>query len=932
MNRQLTSCAILIVALVQSASFAADAATPEPSTVPSAKPNIIVILADDLGYGDVNCYGAKTEHLKTPNIDRLAAEGIRFTDGHSASSVCTPSRCSLLTGDYAYRHPRGSGILPGNAPLFIDTHVFTLPGMFKAKGYATGFVGKWHLGLGAVGGTIDWNGEIKPGPNEIGFDEAFFIPATGDRVPTVFVRNHKVENLDPKDPITVSYKGRIGNEPTGISHPELATVLLGKKNEGHLDAITKGVSRIGFMTGGTSALWTDQDISDTLLSETVHFLEKSKEKPFFLYLATHGIHEPRIPHPRFAGKSGAGTYGDHILELDDLVGQLLAQLKRLNLDDNTLIVFSSDNGGSTEGGNGRYDYGARGNRQGHLICGMLRGGKGNVFEGGTRVPFIVRWPAQVPAGKVSPALVSQTDLVASFARLLDTRLPENAARDSVDVLDALLGKSDSGRQELLEHPMGGFHGSALRQGNWKFINGQLYDLSNDLSEKKNLAKEQPDRVKTMATRLKELQSATPVALARPTAAQVAWQDLDLGILFCYDAYVYEDGRVEYPNPAKVLADPNAYANMQNPVKFNTDQWLEVAKSMGANHAIFTAKHWLSFCHWQSDANPYSMKILKWRNGKGDMVKEFTDSCRKYGLAAGLFTEASEDVRLSVHKYKVTKNSPLSQAEYDRMVTGELEELCTQYGPLCEIWYDMREGPYTAPFRAIMNKHQPGAVFYGPDYRWGGGSEDGQVNYPCWATADANTWDPKLLRNGDVTSTNWRPARADAPLRGSKGVHDWYWHPNREHGVDSLEKLQKMYYNCVGRNAKLIIGLTPDRDGLIPAPDAARCKEFGVWLEKTFSGKPLAETSGNRRDFTLEIPADITTPVAHIVLQEDIRHGERVRTFTVEEALADGTWKQLCAGSCIGHKFIAPVSSTARKFRLHITESIGDPQIRSFQIR
>ena len=324
-------------------------------------------------------------------------------------------------------------------------------------------------------------------------------------------------------------------------------------------------------------------------------------------------------------------------------------------------------------------------------------------------------------------------------------------------------------------------------------------------------------------------AAPEAGLAKPTAAQAAWQDLDFGILFCYDAYVYENGRVEYPNPSKVLADPHAYANLQNPQKFDTDQWLEVAKSMGAKYAIFTAKHWLGFCHWQSDANPYSMKILQWRDGKGDMVKSFTDSCRKYGLPAGLFTEASESVQLSVHKYKVTPKSPLTQAEYDRMVTGELEELCTKYGPLCEVWYDMREGPYTEPFRAIMSKHQPGAVFYGPDYRWGGGKEDGQVAYPCWATFSWVPLDLKLLRTGDVNSTNWCPARADAPLRYRNGVHDWYWHPNREHGVATLEQLQAMYYGSVGRNAKLIIGLTPDRDGLIPAPDAARCKEFGDWL-------------------------------------------------------------------------------------------------------
>ena len=368
-------------------------------------------------------------------------------------------------------------ILPGDAPLTFAPDSCTLPAMFKQQGYTTGVVGKWHLGLGNPKpgdpkvADINWNDVIKPGPNEIGFDESFIIPGTGDRVPTVFIRNGRVVGLDPADPITVSYKQRIGNEPTAISNPELATVLLGKKGEHHSDAITEGVSRIGFMTGGKAALWKDQDISDTLLAESVRFIEKSKDKPFFLYLATHGIHEPRIPHPRFVGKSGCGTYGDVILELDDLVGQLLANLKRLNLDDNTLIVFSSDNGGGTEGGTGRYDYGKGADRKGHRINGVLRGGKGNTYEGGTRVPFIVRWPGKVPAGKVSPALISQTDLLASFAKLTGFALPDDAAADSVELLDALLGKSETGRKELIEHQFYGTRGCALRQGNWKFING-----------------------------------------------------------------------------------------------------------------------------------------------------------------------------------------------------------------------------------------------------------------------------------------------------------------------------------------------------------------------------------------------------------------------------------------------------------------------------
>lgn len=469
-------------------------------------PNVIVLLTDDLGYNDTGCYGATPEHVRTPHIDRLAGQGIRFTDGHAASSVCTPSRYSLLTGQYAFRNKLGSSILPGDAPLSIKPGSYTLPQMFHLRGYVTGFVGKWHLGLGAGGQSIPWNGQIKPGPEEVGFDETFYFPATGDRVPTVFVRNHRVVNLDPRDPITINYRHRIGNEPTGVTDPDLATVLRYLEGHGHADAITNGVTRIGFMTGGKSALWKDEQMSDTLTGEAVGFLERHRGKPFFLYFATHGIHEPRVPAPRFRGRSGAGKYGDFIEELDDSVGRVLAALDRLQLADNTLFIFSSDNGGCSWMG---YDYGKRAGLNGHKVNGILRGEKGSIWEGGTREPFIVRWPGHAPAGMVSPALVSQTDLLASLARLIGARLPDGEAADSIDVLDALLGKSQTGRHELVEHRYGvAEKACALRQDNWKWIDGQLYDLAHDVSEQHDLAREQPDRAHVMAARLKELYHAS----------------------------------------------------------------------------------------------------------------------------------------------------------------------------------------------------------------------------------------------------------------------------------------------------------------------------------------------------------------------------------------------------------------------------------------
>ena len=421
------------------------------------KPNIVLIYADDVGYGDLSCYGASQVH--TPNLDKLAGSGVRFTNVHASSATCTPSRYSLMTGEYAWRKP-GTAILPGDAALIINPGRPTLPSMLKQQGYATGAVGKWHLGLG--NGNIDWNGDIQPGPNEIGFDYSFIIPATGDRVPCVFVENHRVANLDPKDPIRVSYTTPFPGEPTGKANPELLKM---HPSHGHDQAIVNGISRIGYMTGGKSALWVDENIADVLTAKATGFIEKNKTNPFFLYFATHDIHVPRVPNPRFAGQTNMGPRGDAIAELDWTVGQVLAALDRHRLTDHTILMFSSDNGPVVDDG---YRDQAVEKLGAHKPAGPLRGGKYSNFDGGTRVPFMLRWPGEparrggvlnesqknrtlprrvaggftgVKPDSVSHALISQVDLLSSFASLTGARLTDDAAPDSVNVLPALLGQS-----------------------------------------------------------------------------------------------------------------------------------------------------------------------------------------------------------------------------------------------------------------------------------------------------------------------------------------------------------------------------------------------------------------------------------------------------------------------------------------------------------
>lgn len=463
-------------------------------------PNVIIILVDDLGYGDVGCYGALPEHVVTPNLDMLARDGVRFTDAHSPSAVCTPSRYSMLTGEYAFRNRKAWGIINGTAPLAIRPGSFTMPLMFKQHGYTTGLVGKWHLGLAGGDDDIDWNGTVRPGPLEVGFDAAFYMPSTGDRVPTVLIRNHRVVGLDPADPIQVSYREKIGDEPTGAENPDQATVLLGNPR-GHDKTITMGVSRMGWMSGGKTALWKDDELTDRLNDEAVRFIRENRDKPFFLYFAPHGIHEPRITAKRFIGRSGAGVYGDMIIELDESIGLIMETLDELGLTGETLLLVSSDNGGSPNDLRA-YQYGERAELNGHQPNGILRGQKYQLWEGGTRVPMLVRWPGHAQAGTVSSALISLMDLPASFARLIGSELPVGAAQDSQDLLDVLLGISNTGREEWVVHAQG--EQCALRQGNWKWVDGHLFDLSVDLGEQNDLATQFPERARRMETRLKEI--------------------------------------------------------------------------------------------------------------------------------------------------------------------------------------------------------------------------------------------------------------------------------------------------------------------------------------------------------------------------------------------------------------------------------------------
>jgi len=474
------------------------------------KPNIVVIYVDDLGYGDLSCYGA-TE-VQTPNVDKLANGGIRFTDGHCSAATCTPSRFSLLTGTYAFR--KNASVLPGDAPMLITPDMPTLPGMLQQNGYKTAVIGKWHLGLGD--GDVNWNDKITPGPLEIGFDYSYLIPATGDRVPCVLVENHHVVGLDKEDPIEVSYKAKIGNDPTGIENYDM--LRYGADNE-HAKTIVNGVSRIGYMSGGNAARWRDETVPYQMLQKARAFIDENKEEPFFMYFAFHDIHVPRLPDHRFEGSTNMGPRGDAIVQMDWITGELINHLEKLGIDENTLIFFSSDNGPVLDDGYVDDAYERLGK---HKPAGPFRGGKYSAYEAGTRVPTIMYWPAEIKPG-VSDALVNQIDLYASLAGLIGHQLGDDEAPDSFDFSQAFTGQSDQGREIMLEEA----YAFSLRMGNYKYIHPsnstavkwidyvkniqsgvskspQLYDLSKDKGEHRNIAESNKKIVKQMQAELSKI--------------------------------------------------------------------------------------------------------------------------------------------------------------------------------------------------------------------------------------------------------------------------------------------------------------------------------------------------------------------------------------------------------------------------------------------
>ncbi|MBA4147584.1 MAG: arylsulfatase [Verrucomicrobia bacterium] len=449
------------------------------------RPNIVVILADDLGWGSVGCYG--DTRLQTPHIDRLAKEGRLFRNAYATGSVCSPTRYALMTGRYYWRTSMKDGlVLPGNGPLHIETNRTTLASVIKSKGYQTAVIGKWHLGLGA-NSKVDWNAPLAPGPRAIGFDYFYGLAANYGNPPNLYIENETLLGVEPGKKIVV---GSEGDEQEALQVVRIA-----------------------------------DDVMNKLTDKCVEWIGKNKKTPFFLYYAPIAVHEPITPAAKFTG-SPFGKYGDFIHELDWSVGEILKALDQYKLADNTLVIFTSDNGGVAHLNN---PSAGAAMKAGLAINGPFKGGKHDIYEGGLRAPFLVRWPGRVAAGSVCDDIVSMSDLVATTSSILKASLPKEYSEDSVDVSGSFFGKGKPARDVIVLQDSTSTY--AVRQGKWKLIErenpsalqprseqhrnklmqrrkgapteDELFNLELDPSESKNVAPAHPEIVKRLRVLLSE---------------------------------------------------------------------------------------------------------------------------------------------------------------------------------------------------------------------------------------------------------------------------------------------------------------------------------------------------------------------------------------------------------------------------------------------
>jgi len=903
-----------------------------------ARPNIVLILADDLGIGDLGCYNPDSK-IPTPRLDSIARAGIRFTDAHSPSAVCTPTRYAILTGRYAWRTRLKRWTLNGYSRALIDPERMTIASMLKAKGYRTACIGKWHLGLGS-GKQTDYANPLEPGPNAYGFDRFFGIPASLDMPPYVYVEDTRC---------AVAPTGRIERS----AHR--------RRNGG-------GFWRAGPIAPG----FKHEDVLPTLAEKAVTWIEecgRDGERPFFLYFPLTAPHTPWVPTPAFQGKTEVGHYGDFTAQVDHVVGRIVDTLDRTGAARNTLLIVTSDNGSHWP----RSDIERWGHRA-NLDC---RGQKADIWEGGHRIPFLVHWPGVVAPGTVSDQTICLADLFRTVAGVVGTEVPENAGEDSYDLLPVLRGEAAAPiRDEIVHHSGDGMF--AVRRGRWKLIlgrgsggftpprrvtpkkgepAGQLYDLVEDPAETTNRYGAKPKVVAELTARLDRIREQgrsvpTEAALRRaarvtPSPRQVAWQELELTcfVHFSINTFTDREWGTGRESPARF-----------NPTELDADQWVGVCKEAGMKLLILTCKHHDGFCLWPTKTTEHSVRHSPFRDGKGDVVKEVADACRRHGIKFGVYLSPWD------------RHDPRYGSDaYNDVYKVQLRELLTSYGEITEVWWDgaCGEGPngrrqvYDWPgYIALVRELQPNAVIFGqgPDVRWVG-NENGLARDSEWSVLPWGMGDRTQRDLGHrhyligAKRLMWYPAECDVSIRPG-----WFYHASQDDKVKSLARLLEIYYRSVGRNAVLLLNIPPDRRGRFHENDVARLRRFRAVLDETF-GNDLAAAAAVSADATRPgfVPGAITdgdrgtywtTPegacVARLIiemkrpvtfdrarLQEMITTGQRIERFRLD-AEVEGRWREIARGTTIGYQRLLRFPAvTAKRVRLAILESRDSPTLRSF---
>ncbi|MBT4410970.1 MAG: sulfatase-like hydrolase/transferase, partial [Bacteroidetes bacterium] len=837
----------------------------------------------------------------TPAMETLAEQGMKFTQAY-ACPLCSPTRVSLMTGVNSARHmvtnwTLRKNISPDRDHETLEIPVWNVNGLSPVEGIENTFVAKTlPMYLQEVGyttihaGKAHWGAKGTPGedPLNLGFD--------------------------------VNIAGHAAGGPGSY---------YGKYN---FSAAWRNADRIWDVPGLEKYHGQEINITEALTLEAMDEMQKAVEdkKPFYLYMSHYAIHAPWEKDERFYQKYAdrglsdfEATYASMIESMDKSLGDIMNKVRELAIEDNTIIMFMSDNGSPSQ-------------------CPQnepLRGCKISPYEGGIREPMIVYWPSMTKAGSVCNTPLIIEDFFPTILEMGGVNLNKVSEEiDGISFIPLLQGKKvRSAKREFFwhfPHNYGFEPYSVIRKGDWKLINWykdgktELYNIPNDISEKIDLSTQHPEIVEKLVTSLgkylkscgagipmeKSSSQSETIELAKPSEIQYKWHEQERIMFVCLDPCTWQ-GR-EYDNHSVPL-------DRINPKDLNTDQWCEVAQSWGAKEILFVAKHTGGFCWWQTETTDYGIRNTPYKEGKGDVLKELSESCKEYGLNLGIYVYPGDETwGAGIGSGGLTKDSS-KQEVYNKVFRQQLTETLTNYGETIEVWFD---GSCKIDVSDILEKYAKNSViFQGPHatLRWPG-TESGKLFYPAWNTVKSEDFETGVSTqiHGDPDGDIWAPLETNTTLYD----HHWFWSPEKEKKRKSLDQLMECYYKSVGYGSVFLLNSTPDTNGLIPADDIKLYKAFRQEIDRRFK-KPLAAIK-NKKGELKTLNFKLTKKVNHLITMEDYRQGHRIREYSIE-GYRNGQWEELYKGQSVGRKkidFFPDVEIS--KIRIKALNSIGEPLIRS----